>query len=268
MGGNHSSISFLVWTVVVYKSLSFCLVRWKLLLIYIQCTWITPPFGVSSVCLLMFSISIECFLLMLSGAEVSSFNVSPLIEKSFCMQMHRKGSRHRAAESRFKERELRRQDEIKKRIALSDGSIGSGDTSTSAKQFRFTSKPLIEQTKKAAFETLCNKIPKQNVTIQSHNAKESRDDSSNGPSNCNDNSSFPAMEAGERVVAQHQLDFQAIRERELRFTAAGWKRDCHGRWFKDENVSFFSGHFIHYPMEITQKLRYSSYFYAYSLLAG
>lgn len=76
MGGNHSSISFLVWTVVVYKSLSFCLVRWKLLLIYIQCTWITPPFGVSSTCLLMFSISIECFLLMLSGAEVSSFNVS------------------------------------------------------------------------------------------------------------------------------------------------------------------------------------------------
>lgn len=191
--------------------------------------------------------------LMVEGLDASSYKKlstgkfacllcpnNPILDSPLMLSMHRKGSRHRAAESRFKERELRRQDEIKKRIALSDGSIGSGDTSTSAKQFRFTSKPLIEQTKKAASETLCNKIPKQNVTIQSHNAKESRDDSSNGPSNCNDNSSFPAMEAGERVVAQHQLDFQAIRERELRFTTAGWKRDCHGRWFKDENVEFDS----------------------------
>lgn len=154
------------------------------------------------------------------------------------MQMHKKGSRHRTAESRFKERELRRQDEINKRIALCDGSIGSDGTSTSAKQFRLASKPLIEQTKKAASEILCNKIPKQNINIQIHSSKENGDDSANEPSNCNYNSSFPRMEGGKGLVAQHQLDIKAIRERELRFTEAGWKRDCHGKWFKDENVSF------------------------------
>ena len=132
------------------------------------------------------------------------------------MQMHRKGSRHRAAESRLKDRELRRQDVINKRIALSDGSIDSDDSSSSAKQFRLARKPLIEQTKKAASEILCNKIPKQNVKIQIHSSKENSDDSTNGPSNCNDSSSFPTMEAGKRVVAQPQLDIQAIRERELR----------------------------------------------------
>lgn len=202
-------------------------------LVYLEYTLV----GISKTCLLLLPIStclLNCFvgcLLILPG---------PRIEKSFCMQMHRKGSRHQAAESRFKEGESRRQDEIRKRIALSDGSIGSAETSTSAGQFRSARNPLIEQTKKAASEILCNKVPKQNATTQRCNAKETRDDSSNRPSNDNDNSFFPAMEAGGRAVAKLQSDFQSIRERELRFTAAGWKRDCHGKWFKDENVCFFS----------------------------
>ncbi|GER42209.1 sodium channel modifier 1, partial [Striga asiatica] len=37
-----------------------------------------------------------------------------------------------------------------------------------------------------------------------------------------------------------KLDYREQVERELKFTAAGWKRDCHGRWFKDENVRFCS----------------------------
>ena len=38
---------------------------------------------------------------------------------------------------------------------------------------------------------------------------------------------------------QPDLDFRERQERELKFTAAGWKRDCQGKWFTDENVSLF-----------------------------
>ncbi|CAA3029444.1 Hypothetical predicted protein [Olea europaea subsp. europaea] len=45
----------------------------------------------------------------------------------------------------------------------------------------------------------------------------------------------------EVVVNQvQQLDYRVRQERELKFTTAGWKRDCHGTWFKDENVEFDS----------------------------
>lgn len=52
-------------------------------------------------------------------------------------------------------------------------------------------------------------------------------------------SSFPAAEASEEEVAKCFMDYRERRERELKFTAAGWKRNCHGKWYKDENVSVF-----------------------------
>ena len=50
-------------------------------------------------------------------------------------------------------------------------------------------------------------------------------------------SSFPAVVEASEVVGQQHLNYWERRETELKFTAAGWKRDCHGKWYKDENVS-------------------------------
>jgi hypothetical protein len=60
-----------------------------------------------------------------------------------------------------------------------------------------------------------------------------------------ENSSCPEVIASEKMLVQQHLDFRERRERELKFTEAGWKRDCHGRWFRDENVSilFLMKHF-------------------------
>lgn len=145
--------------------------------------------------------------------------------------MHIKGSRHRAAESRLKERELSRQDEIKKRVALLPA---TANTDTSAQGSKLADKPYIEQTTKAASEIIQNRTPQQSTTCKMQAVKFSKEDhiasrpsSSNGKDHCG------------KEVDQKQLDYRALRERELKFTAAGWKRDCHGGWFRDENVSFF-----------------------------
>uniref|UniRef100_A0A251VE71 Sodium channel modifier 1 n=1 Tax=Helianthus annuus TaxID=4232 RepID=A0A251VE71_HELAN len=85
---------------------------------------------------------------------------TPVFDTPVILSMHMKSRRHLAAESRLKQNEEERQNEMNKRIALSLES-----TSTS--------------------KTEC-------------------------------------------------------RERELKFIEAGWKRDCHGGWFRDENVEFDS----------------------------
>lgn len=54
------------------------------------------------------------------------------------------------------------------------------------------------------------------------------------------NSISVKMEGSGKDIMQLPLDYRERRERELRFTAAGWKRDCHGGWFRDENVEFDS----------------------------
>ncbi|GMH02710.1 hypothetical protein Nepgr_004549 [Nepenthes gracilis] len=41
-------------------------------------------------------------------------------------------------------------------------------------------------------------------------------------------------------VADEKLVFWARRDRELKFTAAGWKHDCHGRWYRDGNAELTS----------------------------
>lgn len=47
--------------------------------------------------------------------------------------------------------------------------------------------------------------------------------------------SLAAETSGEGVSGEDWKG-RAWQERELKFTASGWKRDCHGGWYKDENV--------------------------------
>lgn len=142
------------------------------------------------------------------------------------LQMHMKGSCHHAAETHSKNRELSRQNEIKKRIAVSSVTGDTASTNNSSHVSKSASKPLIEQSKKAASE-ICN-INQQIASYKSHHAS----------TNCSFDSSRSRLLLATEGATQ-QFDFRERKERELRFTAAGWKRDCHGRWFRDENVSFF-----------------------------
>ncbi|KAL4559568.1 hypothetical protein LXL04_031711 [Taraxacum kok-saghyz] len=50
-----------------------------------------------------------------------------------------------------------------------------------------------------------------------------------------DSTSIEIKASGKDVV-QLPLDYREQREKELKFISAGWKRDCHGGWFRDENV--------------------------------
>ena len=150
--------------------------------------------------------------------------------------MHTKGSCHRAAESKLKETEFMRQDEINKQVALSDSSTGTTNCNTYHQKFSSVGKPLIEQTRNVASEILNNKTPRQNSSNANHNLQLILDRLTDGNSNLNQNSPCP-IEVTDKVVVQPHLDFRERQERELKFTAAGWKRDCQGKWFRDENVS-------------------------------
>ncbi|KAJ6906001.1 sodium channel modifier 1-like [Populus alba x Populus x berolinensis] len=137
---------------------------------------------------------------------------NPVLESPLALSMHCKGSRHIAAESKLKEKELMRQSEINKRLALSESDVRPANPSALNKNTKLVSKPLIEKTKKAATKIL-------------------------GKGTAH---SCPEVIASEKMLVQQHLDFRERRERELKFTEAGWKRDCHGRWFRDENVEFDS----------------------------
>lgn len=159
------------------------------------------------------------------------------------LQMHCKGSSHRAAEVKLKERELIRQDEINKRIALSGSSTGTSNcNSHHQKKFRSVGKPLIEQSRKVAAEIHCDQTPQpqQSSSNANRDVQLILDHITNRNSNLSQHSSCPAIEAADKVVRRQQqqhLDPHERRERELKFTAAGWKLDCNGKWFRDENVS-------------------------------
>ncbi|KAM4098783.1 hypothetical protein ACJW30_07G105200 [Castanea mollissima] len=94
---------------------------------------------------------------------------SPILDSPLMLSMHTKGSRHRAAESKLKETELMRQDVINKRVALSDSSTGTTNCNTYHQKFRSVGKPLIEQTRNVALETLNNITPQQNSSNANHN---------------------------------------------------------------------------------------------------
>jgi sodium channel modifier 1 len=120
-------------------------------------------------------------------------------------QVHKKGSRHIVAQTKLKEKELWRQQELNKRIALSaESKIPSKNTSSNNQD-----KPLVEQSRTAILELQSSKF-----TL---NAKDAASNNSNSSISIHDR-----------------------RKKEIKFIAAGWKRDCRGKWYRDENVSFLT----------------------------
>ncbi|KAL0334818.1 UNVERIFIED_CONTAM: Sodium channel modifier 1 [Sesamum radiatum] len=106
----------------------------------------------------------------------------------------------------------------------------------SVKQRKSTSRPLIERARKAASEVFPGGVdqPEMKSAIGNLVASCGGDSGSNGNS-----IEIEGMHKG-LVREMQPIDYRERQERELKFTAAGWKRDCHGRWFKDENVEFDS----------------------------
>lgn len=187
----------------------------------------------------------------------------PIFDTSLILTMHNKGSRHVAALSRLKEKERNQQEEISKRIALSDDSSGKVYSSSSNQKSEFTRKnPLIEWTRKVTWEALKTQKPEQNSrgkqqyeakpskmytpfssisdSVSRQNTGASLEVQSGTASYTERNNSGEEYEEACRMLAEHQLELAKRREKELNFTAAGWKRDCHGKWFRDENVEFDS----------------------------
>ncbi|XP_010268708.1 PREDICTED: sodium channel modifier 1-like isoform X2 [Nelumbo nucifera] len=183
---------------------------------------------------------------------------NPILDSPLMLSMHSKGARHIAAESRFKERELARQEEINKRIALSSDSLRAC-SATSSQQLKINNKPLIERTRKATSEMIYNQTLDQYATNEDYNTKFSKGGTSffatkfpTVPTqrvessltvkseSSNSNKSGCETESSSMMPIHQKLELCERREKELKFTAAGWKRDCHGKWFKDENVEFDS----------------------------
>lgn len=156
--------------------------------------------------------------------------------------MHCKGSRHLAAKSKVKEKELTRRNEINKRLALEGSSTASFINSSTTKEnapLASKSKPLIQMAQKAASEMLGNKRLEVDSRNENHDTVVPRqNDVKNATPDFFRN--HTCLNETSHKLIQNHLDFWECRERELKFTSAGWKRDCHGKWYKDENVNFFS----------------------------
>lgn len=144
--------------------------------------------------------------------------------------MHMKARRHLAAEMLVKESEEDRQNEMNKRIALSmdSGCVRKTDNSLT-KQTKLGSRPLIEKTRKGTIEVLQHSYPEQSTST---NSQSRYPDSVGYNLTC---STFGQTEASGKDIVQVP-NCRERREMELKFTAAGWKRDCRGGWFRDENV--------------------------------
>ncbi|KAL5714245.1 hypothetical protein ACHQM5_016233 [Ranunculus cassubicifolius] len=194
---------------------------------------------------------------------------NPLFDSSLTLSMHSKGSRHVAAESRLKEREFKRQEELKKRIALSHASVSSVQhfdrnvdavsAGKSKQEANLKGKPLIERTLKAAAEALSCQRPDKKVVDGQCNVKrkntyffspvsssipEKRTKTSQsivyGASCLNVQTTEFVSEASTKMLAEHRVEIEERRERELKFIAAGWKRDCNGTWYRDVDAEFDS----------------------------
>ncbi|XVF67614.1 hypothetical protein PTKIN_Ptkin10aG0135500 [Pterospermum kingtungense] len=162
---------------------------------------------------------------------------NPILDTPLMLSLHCKGSRHRAAESKMKEKELMRRDEINKRIALSNSPTSSVKSVNPKKNSQLAAKPLIQTAQKAISEVLSEKTPKLNLRKENHDMVLRQNDVHNvTPDFCRDHSFL----TNETSIELLQKDFRERREKELKFTSSGWKRDCHGKWYKDENVEFDS----------------------------
>ncbi|KAL4362142.1 hypothetical protein GQ457_04G002360 [Hibiscus cannabinus] len=166
---------------------------------------------------------------------------SPIFDTPLMLSMHCKGLRHSAAESKAKEKELARQDEINKRLALQGSPTTSfvNSSNTAKQNARLATKPLIQMSQKAASEILGNKRHRHDSRNENRDMVQRQNDIKNANPDFFQNHSNPENETSNKLIQQH-LDFRERRERELKFTSAGWKRDCNGKWYKDENVEFDS----------------------------
>ncbi|KAI9123494.1 hypothetical protein K1719_004794 [Acacia pycnantha] len=166
---------------------------------------------------------------------------NPILDTPLMLSMHNKGSRHLAAASRLKERDLMKQNEINKRIALSASSADTAKSSSCNQKLRSagSGKPLIEQTKKTVSEIISDKSQQQ---MENRSKMELSNTGHVASASCASTESYSSSTRVEdnKVALQHHLDFRERRERELKFTAAGWKRDGHGKWYRDENAEFDS----------------------------
>lgn len=186
---------------------------------------------------------------------------NPILDTPLMLSMHTKGFRHITAETRLRQGNLSKQEELNKRIALSSDCAGVSNSSTcKSKHPEVCKKPLIEQTQKTILETQ-NHMPdrpsadssftnrKRNVTSPLFDSKFSaasndrsepsqnlRHDEYNG----SDKISATDIEAAGKALTDWHVELQKRREKELKFTASGWRRDGHGKWYKDENVEFDS----------------------------
>lgn len=132
----------------------------------------------------------------------------------------------------MKTRELGRRDEINKRIALAEES--SSTFSTLNKKVGLVSKPLTQQTREAASKIFYDE------SSNGGSVDKNRDRALNVESAMNLVSNFGQKKQCDTSVAASESVLAEQRERELKFIAAGWKRDFHGKWHKDENVEFDS----------------------------
>ncbi|XP_062194878.1 uncharacterized protein LOC133898266 [Phragmites australis] len=185
----------------------------------------------------------------------------PVLDSLVMLSMHNKGARHISAESRQREKELSKQHEINKRLSLSsDASLSnSGNPRAGVMPSNMKEKPLIEQTRRAILEAQSSRLNDFSANRVSCDQKKianaSPHDSHVSPGvpmekltgntlsiECNSRKGEPTIgnQTQGKVLSQWQADLQKRQEQELRFTASGWKRDCHGKWYRDENVEFDS----------------------------
>uniref|UniRef100_A0A0D9X8X3 Sodium channel modifier 1 n=1 Tax=Leersia perrieri TaxID=77586 RepID=A0A0D9X8X3_9ORYZ len=178
----------------------------------------------------------------------------PVLDSPLMLSMHNKGSRHIAAESRLREKELSRQQEINKRLAVSpDASFSnSGNQHHIVKSNDTKEKPLIEQTRQTILEAQSSRFIIEGTNKKSHDPKtsnssscDSRPTPSSAPKgkwsrNTVEGEHFSGDRTATKMLEESQANFQKRQEQELKFTASGWKRDGHGRWYRDENVEFDS----------------------------
>ncbi|CAL9122971.1 unnamed protein product [Musa acuminata var. zebrina] len=187
---------------------------------------------------------------------------NPILDTPLMLSVHNKGSRHIAAESRVRASDLSKQNELHKRIALSDDSTGLSSSDILVQQGKssgFHNKPLIQKTMKAILETKSNQIGNPKFVVAGHKTelgtRSSVCDSKHFPAtdgirepsgndaceSSNSNEKKLLMTAAtNKMLTDWHSEFSERREKELKFTSAGWKRDCHGKWYRDENVEFDS----------------------------
>ncbi|XP_051132140.1 uncharacterized protein LOC127252132 [Andrographis paniculata] len=184
--------------------------------------------------------------LMIEGIEAASYKKlpsgkfaclicpkNPVLDTPIMLATHRRGSSHRANELRHKDRKNFIREEASKKLAMSNcaETNANSSSSNSTKIQKTNIRPLIERARGAATEVISGAVSRPEVK----SGASSLVLPCRGDFGCNGNSI-----EGEPTSVVPPLDCRKHREMELKFTAAGWKRDCHGKWFKDENVEFDS----------------------------